>query len=521
MPPVLGPRSPSKTALWSSAAASGIASCPFARTKKDTSCPTMSSSTTTRAPEVPKALCSMHSAIAASASSSVRQTMAPLPAARPSALTTSGAPTSRQYRRAWVGSSKVENCAVGMPWRSIRFFANTLDPSIAAARALGPKTVRPAAASRSASPATSGTSGPTTVRSMRSRRANATSSSCESTLMSTHDAWRAIPGLPGAANTVSISGLWAIFQASACSRPPPPTSRIFMVASAVSSAWTEGGLRSTQAGSGLPVLPEMRPGSARPFCPWGDPAPHPGTRTGSASRGRLGGLDDLQMGPCDARPGTAGIELEVALPVLDGLTIAAVARQGSGEVEVGVGVVGRERERSAIVDDRLVDCAAVLVERAEVVGGLTAPGILVERRGIRRLRFIVTAHAMQQQTEVVPGGGVCRVDRDDPAVGADCVLPLGRIAVPLAGTLEPRLGLIGGRRQRTHETCGQRGSGRRRETARIECQHHLARSWVEADAIGLGDQPISLHGQPQLGQRMLEARVLPPQRGQCRPDLTH
>src|SRR2546422_6247653 len=155
-------------------------------------------------------------------------------------------------------------------------------------------------------------------------------------------------------------------------------------------------------GSDTPVLPEMRPGSGRPVCPRCDPAPHPGTRPGSASRRCLGGLDDLQMGPCDARPGTAGIELEVALPVLDGLTIAAVARQGSGEVEVGVGVVGRERERSAIVDDRLVDCAAVLVERAEVVGGLTAPGILVERRGIRRLRLIVTAHAMQKQTEGVP-----------------------------------------------------------------------------------------------------------------------
>src|SRR3989442_415704 len=269
----------------------------------------------------------------------------------------------------------------------------------------------------------------------------------------------------------------------------------------------------------------MRPGSARPFCPRRDlapacpfcprcdPAPHPGTRTGSASRGCLGGLDDLQMGPCDARPGAAGIELKVALPVLDGLTIAAVARQGSGEVEVGVGVVGRELERSAIVDDRLFDCAAVLVERAEVVGGLTAPGILVERRGIRRLRLIVTAHAMQKQTEVVPGGGVCGVDRDAPAVGADCVLPLGRIAVPLAGTLEPRLGLIGGRRQRTHETSRQRGSGRRLETARIECQHPLAPSRVEADAIGLGDQPISLHRQTQLRQRMLAGPVPPPPGG--------
>ena len=33
----------------------------------------------------------------------------------------------------------------------------------------------------------------------------------------------AIASLPGAASTASTCGLWSIFHASACSRPPPPT----------------------------------------------------------------------------------------------------------------------------------------------------------------------------------------------------------------------------------------------------------------------------------------------------------
>src|SRR6185369_11932468 len=82
----------------------------------------------------------------------------------------SGAPISRQKRRAPAASSKVANRAVGIPWRRIRSFEKAFEPSIAAARAPGPKTVSPAAAKRSARPATSGASGPITVRSIRSRR---------------------------------------------------------------------------------------------------------------------------------------------------------------------------------------------------------------------------------------------------------------------------------------------------------------------------------------------------------------
>src|SRR4051794_38937332 len=37
-----------------------------------------------------------------------------------------------------------------------------------------------------------------------------------------------MPGLPGAAHSFSMSGDCASFHASACSRPPEPTSRTFM-----------------------------------------------------------------------------------------------------------------------------------------------------------------------------------------------------------------------------------------------------------------------------------------------------
>jgi hypothetical protein len=39
---------------------------------------------------------------------------------------------------------------------------------------------------------------------------------------------RAVPPLPGATNTFATRGDLAIFHASACSRPPPPTTRMFI-----------------------------------------------------------------------------------------------------------------------------------------------------------------------------------------------------------------------------------------------------------------------------------------------------
>src|SRR3989442_1479278 len=176
MPPVFGPWSPSKTVLWSWAAASGSASAPLASAKNETSSPDRNSSTTTAAPAAPKAARSMHSATASSSAS--------------------------------------------------------------------------------------GVSG-------------------------THTAWRAMPGLPGAVKSAVTRGLWAIFQASACSRPPPPTSSTL-------------------------------------------------TRALSFGLALVGRLDELEMGARDPRPGAARVEVEVALPVSDRLRAALDPHQRAGEVKVGV-----------------------------------------------------------------------------------------------------------------------------------------------------------------------------------------
>src|SRR4029453_3070035 len=106
---------------------------------------------------------------------------------------------------------------------------------------------------------------------------------------------------------------------------------------------------------------------------------------------RVGRLDDFEMGAGDTRPRAAGVELDIALPVLDGFAVAAVARESARQIEVGVGVVGRELERLAVVRDRLFDLAAVLVQRAEIVGRLAALRVLVERRDVRRAGFLVAA----------------------------------------------------------------------------------------------------------------------------------
>ena len=110
----------------------------------------------------------------------------------------------------------------------------------------------------------------------------------------THTAWRAMPGLPGAAKSAETRGLCAIFQASACSRPPPPMIRIRI---------------TFFAGRSLGLAP-------------------------------VGRLDELEVRSRDARPGALRVELEVALPVSDRLTTPLAARERARKVEVGVGIVG-------------------------------------------------------------------------------------------------------------------------------------------------------------------------------------
>ncbi len=107
MPPVLGPLSPSPTRLWSWLVAIGSTFSPSTMTMKLASSPSRNSSMTTRAPASPKALPESMSRTASSASCRVMATITPLPAARPSALTTIGAPAF-QGMGAQVGQGRLD-----------------------------------------------------------------------------------------------------------------------------------------------------------------------------------------------------------------------------------------------------------------------------------------------------------------------------------------------------------------------------------------------------------------------------
>src|SRR5215510_12986880 len=58
--------------------------------------------------------------------------------------------------------------------------------------------------------------------------ANATRSAISESATFSRPFSRAVPPLPGATKTFCTLGLWASFQAMACSRPPDPITRSFM-----------------------------------------------------------------------------------------------------------------------------------------------------------------------------------------------------------------------------------------------------------------------------------------------------
>src|SRR3954454_747851 len=97
------------------------------------------------------------------------------------------------------------------------------EPSSCAAAPLGPNTLTPASARRSASPATSGASGPTTTKLQPC--AASTSPWMSVTGTSTSCASRPIPGLPGAHSSSGCCGGRPSARTIACSRPPDPTTR--------------------------------------------------------------------------------------------------------------------------------------------------------------------------------------------------------------------------------------------------------------------------------------------------------
>ena len=212
MPPVFGPRSPSRARLKSCAGNSGTAATPSHSANSETSGPSRYSSMTTRWQD---AACR-----SAAARSSVTTT--PLPAASASSLTTYGAPNASSAASASAAVVTTRASAVGTPAAAMTSLAKALDPSIRAATASGPKAAIPAARSASATPATSGASGPITTRSAPTCFASRTTSPGSLAETTCRRASEAMPGFPGAACSSLTSGSAASARTIACSRPPPP-----------------------------------------------------------------------------------------------------------------------------------------------------------------------------------------------------------------------------------------------------------------------------------------------------------
>ena len=216
MPPVLAPRSPSPMRLKSWAGRSGTALVPSHRTSSEHSSPSRPSSITMLRPASPKDAPESLAFTSAWASSRVWATRTPLPAARPSVLMTQG--PGRVPRKARASAtcraSKAAKRAVGTPAAASISFMKALEPSSSAPSAPGPMTARPSARRRSARPSTSGASGPMTTRS-----ASISSAGASVVLIGS-----AMPGFPGVTTTSAVrASTWA----SACSRPPLPTTQTF------------------------------------------------------------------------------------------------------------------------------------------------------------------------------------------------------------------------------------------------------------------------------------------------------
>ena len=187
MPPVFGPLSPSPSRLKSCAGWSGRTVTPSVMAKTETSGPSRNSSMTTR----PQA--------AAWASASVRSsvTTTPLPAARPSSLTTYGGAEGVERLDGLLGG----RADVGAGGRDVGRGHHVLGEGLAALelrRLRGrPEAGDAAARTASATPATSGASGPTTTRSTPSSRAS--SATAAPSVASTGCSWpmRRCPGCRG------------------------------------------------------------------------------------------------------------------------------------------------------------------------------------------------------------------------------------------------------------------------------------------------------------------------------------
>ena len=155
---------------------------------------------TIRRPAAPNFFWTSISPAVSSAFFCVAQTTTPLPAARPSALTTTGKPNSPEARifRACSKSSVTLKRPVGIRWRPMNSLAKTLLPSISAAFFDGPKIFRPRRSNSSTMPMVRGISGPTTVSPIFSRSAKSASPAMSVSARGTFSATSRVPPLPGA-----------------------------------------------------------------------------------------------------------------------------------------------------------------------------------------------------------------------------------------------------------------------------------------------------------------------------------
>ena len=115
-----------------------------------------------------------------------------------------------------------------MRCRPMNPLAQALLDSSRAAALVGPNMPSPLSANASTMPAASGASGPTMVKQSRSAAKSASpwmSSGCIGMLLG-------VPPLPGAVYTASTISLCDTLQASACSRPPDPTTSTLAIGAA-------------------------------------------------------------------------------------------------------------------------------------------------------------------------------------------------------------------------------------------------------------------------------------------------
>ena len=128
MPPVLGPRPPSKMRLKSWAGWRAYAVVPSHTANIETSGPSRNSSMTTRSQDAAWARASARSVV----------TTTPLPAASASSLTTWGAPNLSSASAASCGVVHVRERAVGTSAAAITCLEKVFDPSSWAAARDGP-----------------------------------------------------------------------------------------------------------------------------------------------------------------------------------------------------------------------------------------------------------------------------------------------------------------------------------------------------------------------------------------------